>query len=231
MNELSRPEIYTHLRKNIIKVPEIIEKRASGITINGRTIRSLMFTTDIAVITNCNADAIIAVYPFTPNLTLSRAILDASDVPVICGVGGGMTHGMRCANVALHAEFQGALAVVLNVPTTMETLRDVRRMIDIPIVFTVCSEHTDFQRLLDNGADLLNVSGGADTAYIIRKIREKSPNVPIIATGGQTDENILKTIEAGANAITYTPPLPADTLKSNMERFRKTEREKAGIID
>ncbi len=29
---------------------------------------------------------------------------------------------------------------------------------------------------------------------------------PIIATGGPTEESILRTIQAGANAITYTPP-------------------------
>ena len=44
----------------------------------------------------------------------------------------------------------------------------------------------------------------ANTAKIVRKIREKFPLIPIIATGGPTEESILETIEAGANAITYT---------------------------
>ena len=40
-------------------------------------------------------------------------------------------------------------------------------------------------------------------------IREQFPEVPIIATGGPTDDTIRATIEAGANAITYTPPTSA----------------------
>ena len=35
-------------------------------------------------------------------------------------------------------------------------------------------------------------------------VRSQYPDMPIIASGGKTEESILKTIEAGANAITYT---------------------------
>ncbi len=59
------PEITTNLRKDYIKVPDKI-RNASGIKIMGRRIKSILFTTDIAIILNNNADAILAVYPFTP---------------------------------------------------------------------------------------------------------------------------------------------------------------------
>ena len=58
------PEIRGTLRRHMIEVPDCIRK-ASGIKIFGKRIRSLAFTTDVAVIKNINADAIIAVYPFT----------------------------------------------------------------------------------------------------------------------------------------------------------------------
>ena len=48
------------------------------------------------------------------------------------------------------------------------------------------SELTDVQSKIDAGADILNVSGGANTPKIIRKIREKFPYIPIIATGGKS---------------------------------------------
>ena len=56
---------------------------------------------------------------------------------------------------------------------------------------------------------------------IVKKIRDQFPEVPIIATGGPSEETIIKTIEAGANAITYTPPTPADLFKISMEKYRK----------
>ena len=78
--------------------------------------------------------------------------------------------------------------------------------IDIPIIATVVTEYDDYKGKLDAGARILNISGGAKTPELVRKIREEfGKELPIIATGGPTDVSILKTIEAGANAITYTP--------------------------
>lgn len=75
---------------------------------------------------------------------------------------GRLTHGTRSGNIALHAEFQGAIAVVLNAPTPQETIEYVKETIDIPVVVTVVSEHTDVQSRIEAGADILNVSGGSN---------------------------------------------------------------------
>jgi len=45
------------LRKHMIRLPEVIDK-APGIAIFGKRIKSLLFSTDVAVIRNTNADAI-----------------------------------------------------------------------------------------------------------------------------------------------------------------------------
>ncbi|MGS0525364.1 hypothetical protein ACU8V7_09405 [Zobellia nedashkovskayae] len=42
----------------------------------------------------------------------------------------------------------------------------------------------------------------------------------IIATGGKSDETILAAIEAGANAISYTPPSTGELFKVIMDRYR-----------
>lgn len=225
-HKLHTPELTSYLRKSIVRVPEIIRKYTSGITINGKTIHSILFTTDIAIIRNTNADAIIAVYPFTPNPAITQAIMSAADLPVLCGVGGGLTQGMRSVNVALHAEFQGALAVVLNAPTPHQTIRDVNDTVDIPVIVTIVSVLTDINEKLEAGADILNVSGGAQTVAIVEKIRRTNPHVPIIATGGYTEETIMATINAGANAITFTPPSNGELFKIKMEHYRKEEHEK-----
>ncbi|MDR1619667.1 MAG: hydrolase [Clostridiales bacterium] len=203
----------------MIKVPEIISQ-ATGIRIFGKLIKSLAFTTDVAIIKNINANAIIAVYPFTPQPAITHAIMAVADVPVFCGVGGGITGGKRTLNIAQDAEFQGAMGVVVNAPTPNETIEGLKRIVDIPIVITVISEHTDFKARLKAGADIFNVSGGANTAAIVKLIRRDYPYVPIIATGGVTTDSISVTIEAGANAITYTPPAQSMLLRGLMEKYR-----------
>ena len=60
------PNVESRLRHNILEMPKEI-LRASGIVIYGRRIKSLVFTTDLAIIKNCDADAVFAVYPFTPS--------------------------------------------------------------------------------------------------------------------------------------------------------------------
>ena len=99
------PQVESKLRHNILKMPEEI-RTASGINIFGRRIKSLVFTTDIAVIRNCDADAVFAVYPFTPQQAISDAIIKAAYVPVFCGVGGGTTKGLRTVSLAKDVEMQ-----------------------------------------------------------------------------------------------------------------------------
>jgi hypothetical protein len=219
MDKRTAPVITTNLRGHMIEVPEVIRK-ATGIVILGKRIKSLIFSTDVAVIKNTNADAVMSVYPFTPQPIITQSLINASDVPVFCGVGGGTTTGKRVINLALDAEFKGAIGVVLNSPTKNEILSGVRDVIDIPIVITVISEEDDIDARIAAGATILNVSGAKNTARIVRKIREKYPEFPIIATGGPTEESILETIEAGANAITYTPHSITEIMKKLMDKYR-----------
>lgn len=213
------PSIEGNLRKHMIYVPEAI-RQVSGIRIFGKRIKSLVFSTDVAIIKNCNADAVIAVYPFTPQPIISHSIISCSDIPVFCGVGGGTTRGKRVISLAEDAEFQGAMGVVLNAPTPNETIEQLREKIDIPVVITVVSEKTDIAARLNAGAQILNVSGASNTPDIVSGIRKQFPDVPIIATGGPSEESILRTIEAGANAITFTPPTNGDIFKSMMNEYR-----------
>lgn len=213
------PEYKGNLRANIIKVPEVIEQ-VSGIRIFGRLIKSIIFTTDVAIIRNSNADAVIAVYPFTPQPIITHSIITASDIPVFAGIGGGTTRGPRVLSLAEDAEQQGAMGVVLNSPTTNVLIRSVRLKLEIPVIATVSSMNDDIDGKINAGASILNVSAAAKTPELVKYIREKHPDIPIIATGGPTDESILKTIEAGANAITYTPPTTAELFKYMMEKYR-----------
>jgi voltage-gated potassium channel Kch len=209
------PEIMGTFRSHIIEVPAVIRK-CSGVRIFGKRVKSFIFTTDVAIIKNTDADAVMSVYPFTPQPVITQSLVSASDVPVFCGVGGGTTTGRRVVNLALDAEFKGAMGVVLNSPTTNETIRAVREVIDIPIVITIISDKDDFEGRLKAGATIFNVSGARDTARIVRVIRERYPDLPIIATGGPTDESIMETIEAGANAITWTPPSGTEIMRNLM---------------
>lgn len=219
-NEKQVPKIQSTLRHNIITVPEEIYK-ASGIIINGRRFKSLLFSTDLAIICNCNADAVLAVYPFTPQRAISDGIIKYANIPVFCGVGGGTTSGARTVSLAKDAECQGAIGVILNAPITDDNIHSISECIDIPVVITVVSDKTDIGARLRAGASILNIAGGYDTPAIVKKIRQEFPTVPIIASGGNTGRDILKTIEAGANAITYTPPSTASLFGQMMEKYRR----------
>lgn len=218
------------LRKHALQVPQCISS-CSGIRVFGRRIKSLVFSTDVAIIKNINADAVIAVYNFTPQPSITQAIISVSDVPVFAGVGGGYTNGQRSVNMAAAAEQQGAFGVVCNALITNDAIQEIKKAVEIPVIFTVVSEHVDLDRRLKAGVDFINVSGASRTPQIVAEIREKYPQLPIIATGGPTDETILSTIQAGANAITYTPPGSRDLFARDMQEYRNWYEEHRGEVE
>ncbi|HZJ75076.1 MAG TPA: hydrolase [Clostridia bacterium] len=219
---MKAPEIQGTLRKFMLRVPESIGE-CTGIRIFGKTIKSLLFSTDVSIIRNTNADAVIAVYPFTPQPVITSALMAAAEVPVFVGVGGGLTQGQRVINLGTHAEFQGAIGVVVNAPTKNEVIERLSSEIDIPIVVTVVSEKDDIGARIKAGADILNVSAAKNTASLVKKIKQEYKDVPIIATGGPTDETARRTVEAGANAITWTPPSNGEIFADIMAAYRRQE--------
>ena len=199
------PSYSGKLRNHMLMVPECINE-CSGIRIFGRTIKSFVF------------------YPFTPQPRIVRAVISVADMPVFCGVGGGFTSGARSVAQAMEAEHCGAYGVVLNAPVSADILRDIKSHIDIPVVATIVSATQDTEARIAAGVDILNVSAASETPQLVAALRERHPEIPIIATGGPKDETIRKTIAAGANAITYTPPdngvLLAEIMHAHRERYR-----------
>ncbi|ADV50624.1 hydrolase [Cellulophaga sp. E16_2] len=213
------PSFGSRLRRNIVTVPEIIDQ-CSGISVFGQVLKSFLFSTDVAIIRNTNANAIIAVYPFTPQPVISNALILAADKPIFCGVGGGLTTGIRSLELAIHAEFQGAMGVVLNKPTPNSLIAELKEKIDIPVTITIVSDKDDIRGRIKAGVDIFNVSGASKTTDIIKRIKDIDPNVAILATGGKSEDTIFQAIEAGANAISYTPPSTGELFKEIMTRYR-----------
>ena len=74
------------LRSHSLTMPHCVSE-CSGIRVFGRRIKSLAFSTDVAIIKNINSDAITPVHPFTLQPVISQAIINVSAVPVFVGVG------------------------------------------------------------------------------------------------------------------------------------------------
>ena len=208
------------LRKAALRVPDEIEE-ASGFTLFGRRIKSLLYTTDVAVIRNSNADAVFSVYPFTAQPAITQALLTAAECPVFVGVGGGTTTGKRSVQLAAVSEMQGAAGCVVNSPATAEMVEHITNITDIPVIATVVRCDDDAHAKVRAGAKILNIAAGKDTPQVLRELRSAYPNLPLIAPGGKTPESIRETIAAGANAIIWTPPSAQQLQADMMKRYRK----------
>lgn len=227
MTTQSKPQKPTpfegNLRAKNLRVPPIIRK-CSGIFVFGKRIKSFVFSTDLAIIKNIDADAVFAVHPFTPQAAITKGIVSAADIPVFAGAGGGLTSGIRMLEMAIIEETQGVSGVVVNTYASNEYIKKLSQLLEIPIVTTIVAEGTDVKSRIESGASILNVSAAADTPKIVAQIRNQYPKIQIIATGGRTDESILATINAGANAIIWTPPSTAEFYKDIMEEHRKNSK-------
>lgn len=219
-----RPEFRSKYRAELVHVPEVI-RRSSGIIINGRRYKSFLFSSDVATIMYSDADAVLAVYPYSPHPSIIKALSIVAPSPLAAGVGGGVTQGARSETIARFADAYGCMAVVLNAAVDVDTVKAVKAAIDIPIIYSVISKHMDIEEHIEAGVSILNISGGKETTEIVKKFRARYPDMPIIATGGGKDEHILATIEAGANGISYTPPTTQEVFQHNMEKYREDLRE------
>lgn len=202
------------------RVPEIITQRCGGITVKGHTLKSFAYTTDAVIIRNTNANAILAVYPFTGEPVITQALLTVAQMPLFVGVGGGTTTGPRVAELAMVAEMQGAAGVVINAPPPSETIETTMSMVDIPVIATVTEDDEITECKILAGAAIINVAAGARTAQVVASIRAHHPEIPILASGGGREDSILATIEAGADAITWTPPSAQQLQSQMMAKYR-----------
>ena len=82
MDQKELPRIAGKLRSKYLEMPEEIY-RAKGIVIMGKRIKSVIFTTDIAIIRSCNADAVLAAALDMSKCTVEETVLPAKlDMPV-----------------------------------------------------------------------------------------------------------------------------------------------------
>lgn len=211
--------IENRISSSAARVPDIISC-TSGITVQGRQLHSFAFTTDAAIIRNTNADAILAVYPFTGEPVITQALLTAAQAPLFVGVGGGTTTGPRVIQLAMMAEMQGAAGVVLNAPAPPSTVYDVARITNTPVIATVLTCDDELDEKIEAGASIINVAAGRRTPDVVQQIRQRHPSIPLLASGGSTDGSMAETIVAGANALTWTPPNAQEMQRSMMMRYR-----------
>ncbi|MFT8650599.1 MAG: dioxygenase, partial [Bifidobacterium psychraerophilum] len=92
--------------------------------------------------------------------------------------------------------------------------------VDIPVVATVTSDDEITEEKILAGAAIINVAAGARTADVVASIRIHHPEVPILASGGATDESIAATIQAGADALSWTPPSAQQLQSVMMAQYR-----------
>lgn len=219
------PQITSPLRDSLITMPNVI-RNASGISLYGKRIKSVVYSLDVALLANTDADAILCVYPFTPNTQILKAVATVATVPIFAGIGGGLTQGERCARLGMLAEENHAKAVVLNGPADLETVSVVNTFVDVPIIYTVINKEADLRAYVDAGVKIFNVAGGADTAALVAWVRQQFPDIAIMASGGKTDASIMATIEAGANAITFTTYGATEQYFHNkMQHYREADHQ------
>ena len=109
-------------------------------------------------------------------------------------------------------------------PRTRVPSQGMAERVDVPIVVTATKLDALVHDQIAAGARIVNVAAAKETAYVVEDLRRAYPNLPIMASGGSNDETILATIEAGANAISSTPPSLQELERRVVNRHRPEKR-------
>ena len=217
---LGKPkQIQGTFRKCELPVPSCLQ-HATGIQIFGRTIKTFVFSCDPYIIRNTDADAVLALAPFTCQPAITRALIQLSERPVFCGVAGSITSGKRSVDLAHEVEMQGAQGIVASVRADTSTISQIAHQVDIPLIVSICQMNLLEKERIEAGASIVNVAAGKQTPEVVRCVRHHFPNLPIIATCGKDPQSALATIHAGADATSWTPPSLVEIEKAVMNQNR-----------
>jgi len=206
--------------KKELSTPALIQEHCLGITLKDRTIKSILFSTDLALIENNDSDAVLAVYPFAPSVNIMKTLINFSDKPVICGIGGGITQGNTALQMAIEAEKLGAAAVIVNQPFKNKDIRKIKKHITIPLISSISSLDINLKKRVESGVSIFHVTGGSNTVAIIEHIKENFPDIPYICTGGKNIGHLQTAIKSGTHAVVLTPPSNGDLFKNIMQNYR-----------
>lgn len=207
--------------RTVLSTPKIIQEKCQGIKLGIHQVRSLIFTTDIALIEHSDTDAILAVYPFPPSLKIMKGLIEFSSKPVICGIGGGLTKGKIAIDMALQAQQLEAAAVIVNQPFKNRDIELVKKNISIPLISSISDPTIGLAERINAGADIIHITGGKNTGLHLEKAQSIIPGTPLLATGGKTIQNLQTVIASGAHGIVLTPPSTGELFFPIMEEYRK----------
>ena len=210
--------IENRISSSAARVPDIISC-TSGITVQGRQLHSFAFTTDAAIIRNTNADAILAVYPFTGEPVITQPY---SPCPGPAVRRRGRWHHHRPARHPTRHDGRDAGCGGRGAQRAGAALHGVRRarITNTPVIATVLTCDDELDEKIEARRSIINVAAGRRTPDVVQQIRQRHPSIPLLASGGSTDESMAETIVAGANALTWTPPNAQEMQRLMMMRYR-----------
>lgn len=208
--------------KKHLYTPLIIGEKCKGILLDDQLVKSILFSTDLALIENNDCDAILAVYPFPPSKKIMKSLIEFSNKPVICGIGGGITQGSIALNMAVEAEQLGASAVIVNQPFRNSDILKIRKKISIPILSSVSALNFNFKERIESGVSFFHITGGQNTTRIIEHIKENFPDIPFICTGGKLMSDLKEVIAKEVSGVVLTPPSNGDLFKKIMHNYRNS---------
>ncbi len=224
-NEIDKRSFFKRLffkqkKRAKLATPAFISENCSGLPLGDWNIKSIIFSTDVALIENNDSDAVLAVYPFPPSRKIMETLILFSNKPVICGIGGGITKGKNALEMAITAEELGAAAVIVNQPFNNRDIKKIRQKISIPIISSISTMGFDFQKRIDAGVSIFHITGGKNTQAIIRYLHENFSSIPLICTAGKTIDNLNAVLEENVHAVVLTPPSNGDLFKNIMQNYR-----------
>lgn len=211
------------LTANKYEIPKSIQD-SPGILIGNKRVKSILLSTDLAHIQNIRSDAVMIINPFEKSNKLDKVVIEFSNSPVFCDIGGGLLREEKTIRLAEGALEAGASGVVITRPSSPEIIYRIRRAISGKLIYTVMFDREPVRDLKDAGVDIFNVVTGESTAESVQKIREKLPNMPLMASGGPYDFTISETIRMGADAIVFNPPTATEILRSIFDNYRNKIR-------
>ncbi|HCE57576.1 MAG TPA: hypothetical protein DER09_07120 [Prolixibacteraceae bacterium] len=183
-----------------------------GFKLNGKLVRTVLFSCDEYEISKTDADAILSHFYFIPGNEKLKRILSIPEKPAIISIDYAFITTSGVLSLAKKLESFGAAGLYAGRKFPVDMLNKICSECTLPVFAASDADIGEITSKINAGAYALCISGKDISTELIRLLHQSFPGNPVLAMCNKSEKQMQNSVISGIDAVIFQPciPLPDD---------------------